>query len=90
MTDRARWLVLAVFVLSTAINYLDRATLAAVAPAVMNEFHLNDAQYGWTTGGVMMGEQRLSLLPSGRELDFETGYGFSAGGWNARADQEDR
>ncbi len=39
----------------------------------------------WTTGGVIMGEQRASLLPSGREFDFETGYGFSLAGWNARA-----
>ena len=39
----------------------------------------------WTTGGVIMGEQRLSLLPSGRELDFETGYRFSLGGWSAQA-----
>ena len=28
-----RWLVLSVFVLSSAINYLDRQTLATLAPA---------------------------------------------------------
>ena len=39
----------------------------------------------WTTGGVIMGEQRASLLPSGREFDFETGYRFSLAGWNAGA-----
>jgi ACS family hexuronate transporter-like MFS transporter len=44
---RSRWLLLAVFVLSTAINYLDRATLATVAPVVKNEFHLSNADYGW-------------------------------------------
>ncbi len=44
---RSRWLVLAIFVLSTAINYLDRATLATVAPAVIREFHLSNAQFGW-------------------------------------------
>ena len=44
---RYRWLVLAVFVLSTAINYLDRATLAALAPTLRSEFHLSNAQYGW-------------------------------------------
>ena len=43
---RYRWLVLAVFVLSTAINYLDRATLSALAPVLTNEFHLSNAQYG--------------------------------------------
>ena len=44
---RYRWVVLAVFVLSTAINYLDRATLSALAPVLMAEFHLTNAQYGW-------------------------------------------
>ena len=44
---RYRWLVLAVFVLSTAINYLDRATLAALAPTLRGEFHLSNIQYGW-------------------------------------------
>jgi ACS family hexuronate transporter-like MFS transporter len=46
---RFRWLVLAVFVLSTAINILDRATLAALAPLLKLEFGLTNAQYGWIT-----------------------------------------
>jgi MFS transporter, ACS family, hexuronate transporter len=41
-----RWLVLSVFVLSTAINYLDRQTLATVAPLLRAEFHLSNAGYG--------------------------------------------
>ena len=43
---RHRWLVLAVFVLSSAINYLDRATLAALAPLLRAEFHLSHTQIG--------------------------------------------
>ena len=43
---RYRWLVLAVFVLSSAINYLDRATLAALLPLVRAEFHLSHTQIG--------------------------------------------
>jgi hypothetical protein len=39
----------------------------------------------WTTGGVLMGETKASLLPSGREFDLETGYRFSFGGWGAQA-----
>jgi ACS family hexuronate transporter-like MFS transporter len=44
---RFRWLVLAVFVLSTAINILDRSTLAAMIPVIRGEFHLTNADYGW-------------------------------------------
>ena len=39
----------------------------------------------WSTGEVIMGEKRASLLPSGRELDFESGYRFSFYGWNTGA-----
>ena len=44
--SRYRWLVLSAFVLSTAINYLDRQTLATLAPLVRAEFHLSNAEYG--------------------------------------------
>jgi MFS transporter, ACS family, hexuronate transporter len=43
---RFRWLLLAVFVLSSAINYLDRQALATLAPVLRAEFHLSNAQYG--------------------------------------------
>lgn len=46
---RYRWLVLGVFVLSTAINILDRATLSALAPLLKREFTLNNEQFGWIT-----------------------------------------
>lgn len=45
-----RWLVLTVFVLSSAINYLDRQTLAALAPMIEAEFHLSRTQFGWILG----------------------------------------
>ena len=44
--DPYRWAVLAVFVLSTSINYLDRQTLASLAPLVKREMSLTNAQYG--------------------------------------------
>ena len=48
--ERLGWMVLAVFVLSSAINYLDRQTLAALAPLLQREFHLTREQYGWIVG----------------------------------------
>ena len=47
---RLRWLVLAIFVLSSAVNYLDRQTLAALAPLLQREFQLTREQYGWILG----------------------------------------
>ena len=44
--ERRRWFVLGVFVLSSSINYLDRQTLATLAPVLRSEFHLSNTQYG--------------------------------------------
>jgi ACS family hexuronate transporter-like MFS transporter len=43
---RFRWLLLSIFVLSTAINYLDRQTLATLAPLLRREFQLSNTDYG--------------------------------------------
>ncbi len=46
MTSRLRWLVIAVFALANAINFMDRQILAALAPQLMSEFRLTAAGYG--------------------------------------------
>jgi len=42
----ARWAVMGVFILSSALNYLDRQILAALAPLLREEFRLSNADYG--------------------------------------------
>lgn len=44
---RTRWLVIAVFFLSSSINYLDRQSLATLAPLFRADFHLSNTDYGW-------------------------------------------
>jgi hypothetical protein len=39
----------------------------------------------WSTGGVIFGQTQAPLSPSGREVDFETGYGFGLGNWRLQA-----
>ena len=41
-----RWVAISVFLFSSALNYLDRSLLAAVAPALKLEFHLTNQDYG--------------------------------------------
>jgi ACS family hexuronate transporter-like MFS transporter len=43
---RFRWFVLGVFVLSGALNYLDRQLLPALEPAFRADFHFSNAAYG--------------------------------------------
>ena len=45
-----RWVALSVFVLSSAINYLDRQTLATLGPMMRDEFRLTTQQFGWVIG----------------------------------------
>ncbi len=42
-----RWLVIGIFFLSSSINYLDRQSLATLAPLLRADFHLNNTEYGW-------------------------------------------
>lgn len=42
-----RWLAVGMFALFTALNYLDRQTLAALAPQLKTEFRLSNEDYGW-------------------------------------------
>jgi ACS family hexuronate transporter-like MFS transporter len=44
---RHRWLVLAIFVLSSSINYLDRQTLATLASVIRQEYALSNQQFGY-------------------------------------------
>ena len=47
MTASNRWFLLSIFVLSSTINYLDRQTIATVAPVLRAELRLSNAEYGW-------------------------------------------
>ncbi len=42
-----RWFVLSFFVLSSALNYLDRSLLGALAPVLKTEYHFSDQDYGY-------------------------------------------
>ena len=48
--SRYRWWILSIFVLSSAVNYLDRQSLATLAPLLRADFHLSREQYGWILG----------------------------------------
>lgn len=63
-----RWLILALLVAVTVINFLDRQTLSVLAPAIREMFHLSHTAYGRIVAafqfGMMTGE-----FPMGRLMD---------------------
>jgi ACS family hexuronate transporter-like MFS transporter len=46
-TARLRWLATGVLVLSTALSFVDRQVLAALAPLLKEQFHLSNEGYGY-------------------------------------------
>lgn len=42
-----RWVAVSVFVIASALNYLDRQLLSALAPALRQEFQLSSEDFGW-------------------------------------------
>lgn len=45
-STRVRYWILAIIVIATAINYLDRANLSIAAPIVKTQLHISDVQMG--------------------------------------------
>ncbi len=49
--SKVRWIVAALMWAAIAINYLDRAIIAAVSPALITEFSLTAEEMGWIMSG---------------------------------------
>lgn len=47
MIPPPRWRVMFVFILASALSYLDRQILSALAPTIKGEYGLDDRQFGW-------------------------------------------
>ena len=63
-----RWLAVAIFIVSSALNYLDRGLLTVLAPVIMKDFHLSRLSYGyvWSAFSIVYA---LSSLAAGFLLD---------------------
>jgi MFS transporter, ACS family, aldohexuronate transporter len=74
---QVRWWILSLLFLVTVINFVDRLTLAYVAPVLKDTFSLSNEDYGfivsWFLFGMMVGE-----FPMGRLMDSKgPKFGFS-------------
>lgn len=63
-----RWLAVAIFILSSALNYLDRSLLNMLAPSIMTEFHLNQLSFGYILSAFSL-VYAFSSLGAGFVLD---------------------
>jgi ACS family hexuronate transporter-like MFS transporter len=63
-----RWAAVAIFVLSSALNSLDRSLLSFLAPAIMAEFHMNQLAFGYLISAFFV-VYAFSSLAAGYLLD---------------------
>jgi ACS family hexuronate transporter-like MFS transporter len=87
VTASQRWFVLAIFVLSSTINYLDRQTLATVAPVLRGELRLSNAEYGWIVAAFSITYAICAPL-AGLLIDrigLHRGISLAVGLWSAAA-----
>lgn len=65
---RLRWIATFVFILSSALNYLDRNLLNVLAPLIKSDLSLNNEQYGWLISAFSVAYAAASI-PAGWLLD---------------------
>ncbi len=79
-----RWIAVSIFVLSSTLNYLDRALVGIMAPFIMKEFALNQQQIGWIISIFSITYAAMSL-PAGWLLDrlgVNKGIAVAASWWS--------
>ncbi|MCU1292050.1 MAG: major facilitator superfamily 1 [Bryobacterales bacterium] len=85
--DSLRWVAVSIFVISSTLNYLDRALIATLAPLVMAEMHFNQIQFGYLISAFSIA-YAASSLAAGWFLDrvgVTTGISAAVSWWSAAA-----
>jgi ACS family hexuronate transporter-like MFS transporter len=84
---RWRWFVVAIFVVSSTLNYLDRNLLNVLAPSIMAELHFDQTTFGWVISAFSIA-YAASSLTTGWFLDragINRGITAAVGWWSAAA-----
>jgi ACS family hexuronate transporter-like MFS transporter len=78
MRGNFRWWIVGLLFAATALNYLDRNTLAVLEPMIKGELHWTPQQFGWITGAFWLAYAAFAFLV-GRFIDrVGTRVGFAA------------
>lgn len=83
--SKVRWIVAALMWAAIAINYLDRAIIAAVSPALISEFSLTAEEMGWIMSGFFW-TYALLQIPAGwlaDKIGQKKTLGWAVGWWSA-------
>ncbi len=78
-----RWWVCGLLFCGSTVNYIDRGTIAILAPHLQQIFHITEADYGWIIAAFMWA-YAIFMLISGGIIDWlgtKVGYAISMGWW---------
>ncbi len=82
-----RWWICGLLFFGSTVNYVDRGTIAILAPTLQKNFHITDADYGWIVDAFMWG-YAIFMLISGGVIDWlgtRIGYALSMIWWSLAA-----
>jgi len=82
-----RWYICALLFLGTTINYIDRGTIAILAPKLQTIFRWSESDYGWIINAFMVA-YAIMMVASGGIIDrvgTRAGYALAMGWWSLAA-----
>ncbi|MCC6539232.1 MAG: MFS transporter [Bryobacterales bacterium] len=82
-----RWRILVLLFFATTVNYLDRILLGFLLPAIRQETHITDKEYGYITGAFQVA-YTLGFLIAGKFIDrigTRLGYAIALVWWSVAA-----
>jgi MFS transporter, ACS family, aldohexuronate transporter len=82
-----RWWICGLLFLGSTVNYIDRGTIAILAPHLQRIFHITESDYGWIIAAFMWA-YAIFMLISGGIIDWlgtKTGYALAMAWWSLAA-----
>jgi len=82
-----RWYICGLLFLGTTINYVDRGTIAILAPKLQTTFRWTESDYGWIINAFMVA-YAIMMVASGGIIDrvgTRAGYALAMGWWSLAA-----
>jgi MFS transporter, ACS family, aldohexuronate transporter len=80
-----RWTICAIFFLGSTVNYIDRGTIAILAPFLQPLFHWSESDYGWIVFA-FQSSYAIMMVVSGGVIDrlgTRLGYALAMAWWSA-------
>jgi MFS transporter, ACS family, aldohexuronate transporter len=82
-----RWWICGLLFFGSTVNYIDRGTIAILAPRLQELFHWSQDDYGWIISAFMIAYAVMMLVSGGviDRLGTRIGYALAMGWWSLAA-----